>query len=64
MDKWIDALSDRLGRLVAIPFVAQAMLALADGKITPEELHALTDKARWIELVVLGLVMGVLKLRK
>lgn len=63
MDKLIEFLERHLFKVVGIPFVAELMLALADGKISQQEFHQLSDGARWVELVVLGLVMAYLKFK-
>lgn len=56
-------LEKHLVAAIGIPFIANVALALADGHISETEYHQLVNGARFTELLILGLVMGVLKLR-
>lgn len=63
MDKVLNFLEKHLVKMVGLPFVANLLLALADGKISDAEYHSLASGERFAELLILGVVMGYLKLR-
>lgn len=63
MDNLLSYFEKHMIKLVGIPFIANLALALADGHISADEYHSLVNGARFSELLILGLVMGLLKLR-
>ena len=63
MDKILNFLEEHLIKVVGVPFMANLLLALADGKISDAEYHSLVGNARFAELLILGVVMGFLKIR-
>jgi len=63
MDKLMQFMEDHLLKVVGVPFMANIVLALADGHISESEYHSLVGNARFAEMLILGLVMGFLKMR-
>ena len=64
MSKVYDFLERHMFKLVGVPFVANLLMALADGHISEAEYHSLSSGERLGELIILGVVMSYLKLRK
>lgn len=59
-----NALKDNPEKVIALPFIGNLVIAMADGKITDAEFHALAKGATQFDLVLLVVAMVVLMVKK
>jgi len=62
-DLW-NALVNNAEKVIALPFLANLLLALADGHVSEQEFHSLVKGATQVDMVLLLVVILLMQFRK